>query len=104
MAREGIKERAMISPSHSRVRTWSPTPEQAQFLKSVEPTRRFPHNLPESILRQYAGLWIAAKDAKVIAAAPTRDELHKVLGDRDDPTVLKLRLEKGVTIRWRLGL
>jgi hypothetical protein len=90
----------MISPSRRRVRLWSPTPEQAEFLRAVEPTSRFLHNLPPAIRQQYAGQWIAARDSEIIAAAPTLAELCETLGDADDPTVLKLRLEKGVTIRW----
>ena len=90
----------MISPSHRRVRRWSPTPQQAEFLRAVEPTCRFLDNLPAAVRRQYAGQWIAAKDAQLIAAAPTLAELCEALGDSDDPTVLKLRLERGVTIRW----
>lgn len=91
----------MISPSRTNVRPWSPTPEQAAFLQSVEPTRNFLHNLPDAVLRQYAGQWIAARDSEIIAAAPTRAELCTILGDRDNSCVLKLRIEKGVTIRWR---
>ena len=84
-----------------KARFWSPTPQQADFLKSVEPTRRFLKNLPDAILQQYAGQWIAARDSNIIAAAPTRAELSDLLGKVDDPTILKLRLETGVSIRWR---
>ena len=91
----------MISKSRRRVRLWSPTVQQAEFLRAVEATRRFLHDLPAAARQQYAGQWIAARDAEIIAAAPTRAELRKTLGDSDDPSILKLRLEKGVTIRWR---
>ena len=89
----------MTSPYLGKVRVWSPTPEQAAFLQSVEGTRNFLHNLSDSILRQYAGQWIAAKDSKIIAAAVTREQLHELLGELDNSSVLKLRLETGVTIR-----
>lgn len=92
----------MISTSRRRVRRWSPTPEQAEFLRAVEPTSRFLHNLPDEVRQRYAGQWIAARDAQVIAAAPTLAELCEALGESsDDPMVLKLRLERGITIRWR---
>ncbi len=91
----------MISPSRRRVRLWSPTPQQAEFLQAVEPTCRFLDDLPAAVRQQYAGQWIAARDAEIIAAAPTRAELSAMLGDSDDPTILKLRLERGVTIRCR---
>ena len=81
--------------------SWTPTPQQAEFLRSAEATRRFLHDLPDTARQKYAGQWIAARDAEIIAAAPTRAELHKTLGDADDTSILKLRLEKGVTIRWR---
>jgi hypothetical protein len=58
-------------------------------------------NLPDELLRQYAGQWVAARDCKIIAAAPTLAELCDALGESDDPAVLKFRLEQGVTIRWR---
>jgi hypothetical protein len=84
-----------------RVRLWSPTPQQAEFLQAVEPTCHFLDNLPAVVRQQYAGQWIAAKDAKVVAAAPTLAELCETLGDSDNPSILKLRLERGVSIRWR---
>ena len=91
----------MISPSRRRVHLWSPTPQQAEFLQAVEPTCRFLDDLPATVRQQYAGQWIAARDCEIIAAAPTLAELCATLGDSDDPFILKLRLEKGVTIRWR---
>jgi hypothetical protein len=60
-------------------------------------------NLPDDIRQQYAGQWIAVKDARIIAAAPTCKELHEKLGDVDDPTVLDFRLASRITIQWRLG-
>jgi hypothetical protein len=91
----------MIRASSRKVRLWSPTPQQAEFLRGIEATRRFLHDLPAAIRQQYAGQWIAARDSEIIAAAPTRAELCETLGHADDPSILKLRLEKGVTIRWR---
>ena len=91
----------MISASRRGVRLWSPTPQQAEFLQAVEPTCRFLDNLPATVRQQYAGQWIAAKGSEIVAARPTLAELCETLGDADDPTILKLRLEKGVTIRWR---
>jgi hypothetical protein len=77
---------------------WSPTPQQAEFLQAVEPTCRFLDDLPAAVRQQYAGQWIAAKDSKIIAAAPTLAELCETLGDSDNPAILKLWLERGVTI------
>ncbi len=94
-------ECVMCSKSRRRIRLWSPTPQQAAFLQAVEATRRFVHDLPAALRQHYAGQWIAAKDSKIIAAAPTRAQLHETLGDLDDPSILKLRLEKGITIRCR---
>ncbi len=91
----------MTSLFRRRVRLWSPTPQQAEFLRAVEATRRFLHDLPATARQKYAGQWIAAKNAEIIAAAPTRAKLRETLGNSDDPSILKLRLEKGVTIRWR---
>jgi hypothetical protein len=91
----------MISTSRRRVRVWSPTPQQAEFLQAVEPTCRFLDDLPAAVRQQYAGQWIAARDAKIVAAAPTLADLCQKLGDSDNPAILKLRVEKGVTIRWR---
>ena len=45
----------MILPSHPRVRRWTPTAEQAEFLRATEPTSRFLHSLPAEIRGQYAG-------------------------------------------------
>ncbi len=94
----------MTSTPRRRVRSWSPTPQQAEFLRAIEATRRFLRDLPATARQQYAGQWIAARDSEIVAAAPTRAELRETLGDSDDPTILKLRLEKGVTIRWRCPL
>ncbi len=91
----------MIFKSPPRVRKWSPTPEQAEFLRAIEPTSRFLDNLPEEILSKYAGQWIAARDCKIVAAAPTRAELEDLLGDLGDSCTLRLRLESGINIRWR---
>jgi hypothetical protein len=91
----------MPARARYKVRPWSPTSEQAQYLRDIEATSRFVHNLPDDLRRRYAGQWIAAKGCQIIAAAPTRAELCAKLPDPDDPTVLRIRLEKGVTIRWR---
>ena len=91
----------MLSPSRNNLRAWTPSTGDAAFLASVDGTSKFLDNLPDAIRRQYGGQWIAAKDSAIIASAPTRAELIDQLGERDDETVLKLKLEKGVTIRWR---
>ncbi len=91
----------MIRASARKMRVWSPTPPQVEFLRGVEATRRFLCDLPAAIRQQYAGQWIAVRGSEIVAAAPTRAELCETLGDADDPSILKLRLEKGVTIRWR---
>ncbi len=90
----------MTPQARPKIRSWSPTPEQAEFLRAVEPTRRFLNDLPAEVLRRYAGQWIAARDGKIVAAAATRAKLGEALGDADDPATLKLRLEAGVRIRW----
>ncbi len=91
----------MATKETLRMRRWTPTPEQAEYLKSVEPSQRYLDNLPDEVRRDYAGQWIAVKDARIIESAPTCKELHEKLGDRDDPTVLDFKLERGITIRWR---
>jgi hypothetical protein len=83
-----------------KIRPWSPTPEQAEFLRTVEPTRQFLNDLPAEVLKVYAGQWIAARDGRIVAAAATRAKLAEALGDADDPATLKLRLEAGIRIRW----
>ncbi|MBC8115695.1 MAG: hypothetical protein H7062_15025 [Candidatus Saccharimonas sp.] len=96
----------MIQPSRRyKVRPWTPTPEQQEYLRATRATSEFLHHLPAEIREQYTGQWIAAKDCQVVATAPTRAELSQALGDRDrDPLVLVIRLEKGMTIRWRQPL
>jgi hypothetical protein len=89
------------SSSSLPIRSWFPTPEQEAYLRSIDATRRYLQNLPAEVLQEYAGEWIAAKDGEIVSAAPTRAELGKGLANPDDPLVLKLRLEKGLTIRWR---
>ncbi len=91
----------MATATRVKVRSWSPTPEQVEYIRAIEPTSHFLHNLPDEIRRQYAGQWVAAKDCQIIAAARTRAELCAALGEPRDPAILLLRLEKGVTIRWR---
>ncbi len=91
----------MSFTSNPRVRKWTPTPEQAEFLRATDSTSRFLNNLPAEILKKYAGQWVAARDCKVVAAAPTLVELDEALGDLDDSYTLKLKLERGINIRWR---
>jgi hypothetical protein len=90
-----------INSPRREYRLWTPTAEQQDFLRAVEPTSRFLDDLPEAVLQQFAGQWVAARNAEVIAARPTRAELDEALGSLDDPYTLKLRLEKGVSIRRR---
>jgi hypothetical protein len=94
----------MSQSPHYRARRWIPTNEQAEFLRAIEPTSRFLDDLPDDIRKKYAGQWIAARDAKIIAAAPTRSQLFKALGPLDDPYTLKRRLEEGVNIRRQIRL
>jgi hypothetical protein len=91
----------MVGPSRAKVRRWSPTPEQAEYLRATEATNRFLQNISDDLRQQYEGQWIAAKNCEIIDSAPTRAELSAKLGGRHDPTILLLRLEKGVTIRCR---
>jgi hypothetical protein len=91
----------MATKESLRIRRWTPTPEQAEYLKAIEPTQQFLDNLPDDVRQQYAGQWIAVKDAQIIASAPTCAELHDKLGKLDDPTILDFKLESGLTIRWR---
>jgi hypothetical protein len=91
----------MTPQARLKIRSWSPTPEEAEFLRAVEPTQRYLNDLPAEILRKFAGQWIAARDGKFVAAAATRAKLGEALGDADDAATLKLRLEAGVSIRWR---
>jgi hypothetical protein len=91
----------MPNPTRFQVRHWEATPEQAEYLKTIEPTRSFLHQLPDEVRRRYAGRWIAARDEAIIASAATMAELMERIPDPDDPTVLVLRLEQGVSIRCR---
>ena len=91
----------MSGVSKFKVRSWSPTPEQQSYLREIAPTREYLHNLPEEFRRLHAGQWIAAKNSQIVATARTLGELLGSLPDPDDPTVLLLRIERGVTIRWR---
>jgi hypothetical protein len=85
----------MSKSSHYQVRHWTPTAEQTEFLRAIEPTSRFLDDLLDDVRTKYAGQWIAARDAKIIAAAPTRRELAKAPGPLNDSYTLKLRLEEG---------
>ena len=85
----------------TRVRPWSPTPEQAEYLQTTEATSRFLQDLPDDVRQQYEGQWIAAKNCQIMESAATRADLCAKLGELQDPSILLLRLEKGVTIRWR---
>jgi hypothetical protein len=98
------KECVMISKSRYRPRWWSPTREQAEFLKAIEPTRGFLDNLPAEVRKRYAGQWIAVRDSTIVAAAPTCADLYETLGESDDPSIFKVRIESGITIRWRRHL
>ena len=91
----------MIQPRRYNVRPWTPTPEQQEFLCATRATNEFLHHLPEEIRSRHAGDWIAAKDCQILATAPTMEELFAQLPDPDDNTVLMIRIERGVTIRWR---
>jgi hypothetical protein len=90
-----------IMPTSTRIRPWQATPQQAEYLKTIAPTRSFLHDLPDDVRRRYAGQWVAAQNQAIIASAATMAELMERLPDPDDPSVLVLRLEQGVTIRWR---
>ena len=92
----------MIQPRHYQVRPWTPTTEQREFLRATRATSEFLHHLPAEIVQQHAGQWIAAKGCQIMATAATREELSRLLQDLgDDPLVLVIRIEQGVTIRWR---
>ena len=90
----------MIQPTRYKVRPWMPTPQQQAYVREIAPTRAFLHNLPEEIRGRHAGEWIAAKDCQIVATAGTLEELFAMLPDRHDPSVLFVRIERGVTIRW----
>ena len=91
----------MIPPRRYKVRPWTPTPEQQEYLRVTRPTSEFLQHLSEEILCRHAGEWIAAKDCQIVATAPTMEDLFAKLPDPDDNTVLMIRIERGVTIRWR---
>ena len=91
----------MLSKTRPKYRKWTPTTEQAEWLKAIEPTDRFLHRLPADVLKKYSGQWIVARDCKIIAAAPTRAESEDALGDLADSYTLRLKLESGINIRWR---
>jgi hypothetical protein len=91
----------MLKPAKYEAHPWLPTPKEAAYLAAMESTLQFVDNLPSEVIVQYGGQWIAVKDAAIIAAAPTRAELSALLGDRDEDTVLKVKIEKGINIRWR---
>ena len=91
----------MIQPRRYKVRPWTPTPEQQEHLRATRTTSEFLHHLPEEIRSRHAGEWIAAQNCRIVATAPTMEELFAKLPDPDDNTVLMIRIERGVTIRWR---
>ena len=93
--------RGSIMPTSTRIRPWQATPEQAEYLKTIAPTRSFLHDLPDEVRRSHAGQWVAAQDRAIIASAATMAQLLEQLPDPDDPSVLNLRLEPGVSVRWR---
>jgi len=82
----------MSTTAHPIVRRWSPTPDQAEYLRVTDATSRFLRNLSDDIRRQYAGQWVAAQGCEVVACAPTRSELCAKLGEPRDPTILMIRL------------
>lgn len=91
----------MSTATRVKVRPWSPTAEQADLLLATEATRSFLRDMPADLRQRYAGQWVAAKDCQIVAAAPTRAELSAQVGQPRDPAIVILRLEKGVSIRWR---
>jgi hypothetical protein len=91
----------MSSANRSKIRPWVPTPEQQAWLHATDATSDFLRNLPDDVRQQYGGLWIAARECRIIASAPTMAELYEKLTDPNDTNVLVLRLERGVSIRWR---
>jgi len=91
----------MSTTTHAKVRRWLPSPEQMELLETTEATRSFLRDLPNDLRQRYAGRWIAAKDCQIVADAPTRAELIAEVGEPRDPALVVLRLEKGVSIRWR---
>ena len=84
---------------HVKIRPWTPTPEQEAVLRATDATMQWLWDLPDAFRSQYTGQWIAAKDCRILASAPTMAELCDKLGDPADPTIIMERFEKGVTIR-----
>ena len=91
----------MSTTTRVRLRRWSPTREQAELLLATEATRSFPRDIPADLRQRYAGRWIAAQDCQIVADAPSPAELSAKLGEPRDSAVVIVRLEKGVSIRWR---
>ena len=85
-----MSEKATIPPTQP----WDITPEQDQAIKATDQTFEWLCRQSGEFFRPYAGLWIGAKDCRIIASAPTMDELLALLGDVDLQTVLVHRVER----------
>lgn len=82
-----------------KVRPWTATPEQQAALQATDKTMEWLWDLPDQIRAQYAGQWIAARDCRIVASAPTMAELCDKLENPADPTIIMERFESGVSIR-----
>lgn len=84
------------TPSVPKVRPWKPTAKQ----KKTDETMSWLWGLKADDLRPYAGQWIAAHDCRIIAAAPTREELAPKIAHLDRSTVIVYRVENRVMVRY----
>lgn len=83
----------------AKVRPWTPTPEQESALRATDATMQWLWDLPDEVRVRYSGQWIAAKDCRILASAPTMSELCDKLDNPADPAIIMERFDKGVTIR-----
>jgi len=80
------------------VRKWTPTMRQAEILRSNKPTLVWLWNLTAREMVPFAGQWVAARDCRIIAAAPTQAELAPLIANLDRATVIVHRIEN----RWMI--
>jgi hypothetical protein len=87
--------------SRPLIEPWHPTPEEQKVFHATDATFEWLCHLPNELLRQYRGQWVAAKDCRIIAFGQTIEELHTNLGDTDLETVVVMRLERPGRIIYR---
>lgn len=82
---------------------WNLSPDELRQLHQSDATVRWLCDLPDDLLQQLAGKWVAAKDCAIVAAADTYEGLFRALAGVELSTVVIHRIERAGPVIYGTG-